>query len=112
MTADFAVIPRTEVAIAVEHDAARKRADPGDGEVGHADHWRIAEELHRHDDRRRKAGLPDLGVEPPAILADFLDARDLVPIGPERAILAAGNRERADQHRPLHPLGELALGLR
>src|SRR5262245_41602265 len=111
VAADLAVLPRSAVAVAVEKHAHGEGAESGQRCVRHHDHRRVADKVHRQHDRDDTVDTAarHAGVEPPHVVADLLDAGDVVAIVARRASFPAVDRERPDEADVAHPFGELTL---
>src|SRR5262245_50182712 len=112
MASHCSVLPRPRIAVPVEEHADGERAETRQTRVRHHDDRRVADETHRNDDWERgtaDAATVHLGVEPPLVVANLLNARNVVAIWPRCPTLSSGDGKRANQARAAHPVGKLAL---
>ena len=115
VAADGSMLPGAGVPIAVKEHAGGEGTDSWQAGIGHHDYRRIANPSHRHDNRQRRAvdaAAVHARVEPPQVVAHFLDAGDIVAVRTRCAVFPARDREGANQRHVLHALGELAFQLR
>src|SRR5262245_60227150 len=82
LSPDLAMLPGAGVAIAVEEDSRRECPERRDARVGHHDHRGVANPLHGHHNRDRRAEAADASVEPPFGVANLLDTLDRIAVGP------------------------------